>query len=203
MTALRADYETAVVAAITAAQLDVDLGGPAGGYLRLVAAYNGPLAPDEDSPALLRLLENGTPSIGVTTGDGEYADIALRRRMSTLETTLELLVCSANLRSHEAQLRGDGIASDPGIYQIIEDLRAVLFGEELGVDGVGYANPAAEQAIIRAEHMTVWRLSYAVRMDANRPAITGDDYASARTDVNQAGDDTADPITRSDRIFGS
>jgi hypothetical protein len=202
MTALRTEYEDAVIDAIKLALLAETLpSGATGGYLKLVTRYNGPLNPTEDNAALKRLLENGTPSLGVVTGDGEYDEITVRRRKGTLETSLELLLCSANLRDHESHLTGDGVDNDPGIYQTIEDIRAILFGEELDIDGAGFANPRSEGAILRTQHLTVWRLTYDLKMDALRPApdADADDYLTMRTLINQADDATADPITTSDR----
>jgi hypothetical protein len=200
LTALRKSYEDAVITALETALLAETLpGGATGGYVKLVTPYNGPLAPTADDPQLRRLKENGTPAIGVTTGDGDYSDIALRQRKSTLNAALELLVVCSNYRGAEEHNRGDGIDDDPGVYQLIEDIRNVLFGEELGVDGAGFALPAAEAVVLRTAEETVWRLSYDVDFDANRPApdADADDYAELETQVNNAEDATIDPITTS------
>jgi len=201
MSSLFEQLEDAVITALTPLKLSA-LGGGASGYLRAVRPYQGGLDPAADDEDLNRVLSGASPAVLVTIGDGgSYGDVTLSRSVCDLTTTLEVLIISSNLRSPEAQARGDvsdGTGDDPGIYEIIEDVRDKLFGVEMGVDGVGFLIPSAHQAVQRGGDKAIWLLSFSVDMDAKKAAYSGDYYETIRSSVNNADDDTADPIAQGD-----
>ena len=168
------------------------------GYLQTIKVYQGALDPDpDDDPDVARVAQGRSPAVLVTTGDGDYRDITLPLREATLETTVELLVFSSNLRSHEAKARGDGISRDPGIYQIIEDIRRLLFGVELGVPGVGYLRPRSERPVVRTGSRAIWRLTYDVTLDVSAadPEADAGPLREREIRAHRPGDDR--PVVRS------
>jgi len=201
MSSLFEQLEDAVITALTPLLLSA-LGGGASGYLEAVRPYQGDLSPQADDEDLNRVLGGASPAVLVAIGDdGSYGDVTLSRSMCDLKTTLEVLIVSANLRSPEAKARGDvsdGTGDDPGIYEIMEDVRGLLFGVEMGVDGVGFLIPSASTAIQRGGEKAIWRISFDVDMDAKKAAYSGDYHTSIRQSVNNADDDTADPIAQGD-----
>lgn len=201
MTALRTLVEDKVVELLSPLLLEGLPGGDVGGYLASVQPYPGDLRPAEDNPDFRALLAAGTPCIGVTTGDGAYGDIRLARLDADLDFTVELLVVSGNRRSADARIRGDGLSTDPGIYQVIEDIRALLSWIDLGVDGAGGVRPASERAVIRGRDLTVWHLVWDITGDVvqPRPDELDDYYESIRNRVNDAdGSGDADPLVEGD-----
>jgi len=192
---MRTLVEDAAVAALVPLLVE-DLGGAAGGYLKKVAAYQGSLSPQENDRDLAELLLNGTPCIGVTTGDGDFGEHTMGDRpQATLGFLLHLLVASGNQRSDEAKARGDGISSDPGLYQISEDIRAKLW-LDLGVAGAGITRPRAEVPILRSGKLALWRYDYSIDTDATAAdpdagAVTLDSY---EIQVNEPDETAANPV---------
>lgn len=196
MTAMRTLVENAVVTALTPL-LDPNLGGAAGGYLRKVAAYQGPLsnARPED-PEVKLLIERGTPCIGVATGDGAYDTFSgAQRENADLGFSIELLVLCGNQRNDVSKARGDGISDDPGAYEILEDVRALLW-LDLGVTGAGIARPRSETALVRSGELAIWLVSYAIDTDALMadPAAGATVITDRDVNANNADDDAADPV---------
>jgi len=168
------------------------------GYLTAVVPYNGDMSPDEDDPAFMRLVQNGTPVVAVSMGPGSYDDVALMHRFARQDTVLEILIVCGNLRSHEAHLRGDSIDDDPGLYEIEEDIRDAIWGLPLGVTNVGVADPLNTSAVMQGERFTAWLLTYKVPIHVEAAEWDPDAgyYETIRTDVNNQEDDTADPVVR-------
>ena len=191
----RGDIEDAVITAIEALKQDqVD------GYLTAVVPYNGDTSPDEEDPAFMRLVQKGTPVVGVTTGPSAYDDVTLHHKFAKQDTTIEVLVVSGNPRSHEAHLRGDNIDGDPGLYAIEEDIRDAVWGAVLGVSNVGIPDPLNTAAVLQGERFTAWLLTYKIPIHVEAPEWDPDAgyYETIRTDINNADDDTADPVVRGD-----
>lgn len=201
MTALRTLVEDKVVELLETLLLETLPDGEAGGYLASVQPYPGDLSPTAEDPDFKALLAAGTPCIGVTTGDGTYGDVRLARLDADLDFTVELLVVSGNRRSADARIRGDGVSADPGIYQVIEDVRALLSWIDLGVEGAGGVTPVSERAVIRGRDLTVWHLVFDITGDVvqPRPDELDDYYETIRNRVNDAnGSGDADPLVEGD-----
>jgi len=171
-----------------------------GRYLKAIEPYNGPLAPEADDHDLVRVLLGRAPAVLVSTGSGDYDRVNIRRRMAQLDIQVELLVLSGNLRSGESRNRGDGFDPDPGVYQIIEDVREHIFGIELGVRGVGWLVPAGERPVIRSPALGAWQLTYQVYTDAHHalPGANDPEYQRTRTGVSLVEDERANPIIEFD-----
>lgn len=198
----RKAIEDAAIAALADLLLQ-DLGGAATGYLKKVAPYAGELrSPDPEDVELKQLIENGTPCIGVSTGSGSYDRFtASDRPWADHSLTLELLIVSGNFRGAEERNRGDGgLGADPGIYQVMKDVRDLLWSSDLGADGAGGARPVSEDPVVRTSSITAWHVIYAITADAQAadPEATDTEIATIHTEVNNADDDTADPIVEAD-----
>jgi len=169
VTALRTRLEDGVIAALTPLKAPA-LGGALGGYLHTLAAYNGELEGRqfEDVKGALR---QGAPAVLVFTTDGEYDAIDIRRRKATARIRVELLAVSANYRGREERTRGDGGANDPGLYQLVEDVRNRLQGNDLDVAGAGPLTPVNEKVHAQRPDLCVWRLAYSVDADAFAPEL--------------------------------
>lgn len=173
-------------------------GGAAGGYLNAVELYSGDVRPQEDDDALKELLQGGMPCVGVMTGAGNYGDFRQRHLDGEIELVVDVLVVSGNLRSRAARNRGDvtGPPGDPGAYAIMEDVRRLLFTDDLGVDGAGGATPVVEEPVLRTPAMTIWHMAFAITGDVAQPAPDADDIdlETIHNSVNLAEDDSADPV---------
>lgn len=198
---MRKSIEDAVIAALADLQLP-GRGGAAGGYLCSVQPFAGDFArPDPTDIELTQLMHGGAPCVGVGTGDGNYSDIRTARLDAELGLTIEMIVVSTNARGAEERNRGDGgLGTDPGIYQIIEDIRARLFSPDLGVAGAGGATPVRESPAVRTAEITVWHLVYEIEADVVQadPAANDPDLTTIRTNVNNQSDPAADPIVQGD-----
>lgn len=167
MTALRTQLEDAVIR-----QLGTLLRGSPGGYAQTIAPYKGVLDPSRQDDHFQRVTRGALPAILVSTADGAYDNLTMGRK-GDLDFDLALLVASGNLRSLEDANRGDGsLSNDPGIYQMIEDIRERLFRRELNVPGVGWLLPANEVTVQRAHDRSVWLLTYAVESDVDHISET-------------------------------
>jgi hypothetical protein len=197
MTAIRAQLEDAVLRELLPLKAD-----QSGGYLQTLDFYAGELSPTREDPDFQRVSQGAMPAVLVTTGDGDYNEYGTGRR-AQLNFRLELLVASGNLRSGEVRIRGD--LADPGIYQIIEDIRQRLFRRELGVAKVGWLLPIAETPVLRSSDRTIWQISYNVDTDASHPPVEDElgNYTSIHSEVNlPAGvGDAANPIAEFDNTL--
>jgi len=202
MPALRTQIEDAVIAALTPL-LKPGKGGAADGYLVTLKPYQGPPSPESDD--VKRLLDGGGPALLVTTEDAGYDEITMRRR--TAEMTLQIVIyaLSNHTRNFEARARGDvrstQLSEDPGLYQLMQDVRDRLFGANLGIECVRRPYPLSENSLARAGDWGVWRLVYEVDADieADNPLAEAPYVTEMGIDANLAGDDTADPIVEADR----
>jgi hypothetical protein len=184
--AVRADIERAVVATLS------PLLTASGGYLAAIEVYRGEL--DEASlDQVFELIAGRVPAILVATGVGRYRSIQVQRRRASQDLRVELLLLSGSLRSLETRTHGEVPGSppqaDPGIYQMIEDVRARLFASDLGLDGVGLLEPHDEVPLLQRPELSVWRVAYDVTVDAFQPALSeaGPDLTEVGARVNLAG----------------
>jgi hypothetical protein len=200
--ALRTQIEDAVIAALTPLKLP-GKGGGAQGYLATLKPYQGPPTPESDD--VKRLLDGGGPALLVTTEDARFFDWTPRRRLAEVTFELVVYLLADHQRGFEARARGDVRSSetgkDPGVYQIIEDVRGLLFGADLGLDCVKRPRVTSETSLGRATDWAVWRLAYEVdaTVEGVNPLAAAVYATELAIDVNQAGDATADPVVEADR----
>jgi hypothetical protein len=171
------------------------------GYLEALEPYQGSLDPAEDDPDLNRVLQGRAPAVLVTTGDGDYDGVVIDRRRADWNVTLELLLVSAHLRSSLARARWDGIGGDPGIYQMIDDVRDRLFGKELAAAGAGTLIPLGYQALSRSGGKTLWRASFRIACDAIAPEPDPGSWDVIRQRINDVVDPLTNPILEADTSF--
>ena len=147
-----------------------------GGYFQTLAPYNGSPTPDREDPDFQRATQGGIPACLVMVGDAEYENRTMGGRVADLEMELLILIASCNLRNPEARNRGDLSSQDPGIYQMIKDIRGLLYNVPLeGVFGACRARPILQGAVLRGRDRTVWLLTYAFNTDVVEERLDADD----------------------------
>lgn len=110
--------EAAIMASIAGAGLP---------YLRTVATYGGEL--DEDLATAIRRF----PAVWVAfKGEGEAQPVNTAKSVYRVPATWTVLVAARNLRSEAATRKGNKVSV--GTYQMLADLRALLAGQDLGLE---------------------------------------------------------------------
>lgn len=171
MKSIREQIEDAVITAIKTALDQVT--NPAAGYLGLVGEYNGELEDREHGVEdLIRRINGQFPAVLVEAGGGPVIAENAARRNFTRVVSLDLYVCSNNLRSRESRTRNDAAfaaatSRDPGIYQIVEHLHDLIAGDDFSLVGVGPSEPQSETSVVKATEICVWQLSFEFKTDAN------------------------------------
>lgn len=118
-------------------------------YLQTVRNYNGEVHgddPDQVKDALL----GQEPAILVASG-GSASEDNVNRFYSREIVEIELYLISRNLRSPETRTRGEA-----GIYQMLEDVRALLKGFNPQVPGVGLLSPGRSKPLARSKGWCIW-----------------------------------------------
>ena len=191
MSSKRQRIEDAIVA-----RLEQRLGVPNGGYLQLVAPYNGEIDQVEGPDDLRRALRGLSPAVLVGTGSGVYENQSVSKTRWKNSLSIELLVASDHRRTREDRLRADVVAdtdptADPGIYQIIEDILTAIAGDCFGIEGVGRIDPVREDVLLQADDLTVWRVTYETMTDAIVDKRDHDEqqFTSYEIDGNLVDDD--------------
>lgn len=165
MPSVRENLEVAVQTAL-APLLVSGLGGGATGYLRRVAPYVGDIVADAKIEDLRESLSGRTPAVFFLTDQGTYRLIDLEQRKADRQLDVRFYIVSGSLRTKESRTQGGlGTDVDPGIYQMLEDLRFKLYGKELGVDGVGFLSQKSERMHVFAPDLTIWEAIYNVDTD--------------------------------------
>ncbi len=174
-----------------------------GGYLRAVKPYQGSLTPSADDEDLNRVLLGQSPAILVTTGDSTFERDTVSNRKSTRDLELHLIIVSSMLRSQEAKARGDDQSRDPGVYRILEDCVRQLMMKEFLVTGASFALPRSETVIARDADKAIWLFTWGIKTDVIATAADelDGDYATLRGQINNADDDTIDPVIEFDRTL--
>lgn len=171
MGSVRQTIEDAAIAALKA-----KIGRPYAvtGYALAIEPYNGELTEAKGVDDFKRILRGRSPAVLLSAGSAALSSLSSQRTRFTRIVTLELFLVSAHQRTREHRLRQDAASvanatRDPGIYQICEDVEAVLAGNDLGVAGAGPLMPKSEDALLQVEELTVWRLVYECQTDAFLP----------------------------------
>lgn len=96
-------------------------------YLRTVATYGGEL--DDDLATAIRRF----PAVWVAfKGEGEGQPLNTAKSVYRVPATWTVLVAARNLRSEAATRKGDKV--NVGTYQMLVDVRALLAGQDLGLE---------------------------------------------------------------------
>lgn len=181
------------------------------GYLRTLRVYAGDLTPSREEEDFQRVTQGNLPGVLVSTGEGTYERLTMGRK-ADLHFNIELLVGSCNLRSQEDRFRGDGISRDPGIYQILDDIRDRLFQRPLSgrrtettePENIGacIARPISEAPVLRSNDRSIWLATYNVHADAieDKLDILDSEYSLIQSDINfpEGDDDPANPVIEFD-----
>ncbi len=176
-----------------------------GSYLKYVGPYAGEMAGLEGAEDPRRVLQGQTPAILVTTGNAEvepYGNAATRFIRNIT------LVCYAISQSGDVQENRTRMSApaktnerlDPGVYKIMEDMYAVLAGNDFGVSGVGRCVPQSEQRVYRSEDFEAWSVEFSVRIDSNlNPRDFGDCLLTgASVEINEQVLEVENPMVISD-----
>jgi len=180
LSSLRQTIEDAVIASIgNAVGRECN---PGSGYLHLVGPYNGELDQTDGPQDLIRRIRGRFPAVLVSAAAATLRSESTTRTRFVREMTFEVYIASDHMRSRESRLRSDEAANqdsncDPGIYQIVEDLSALISGNDFDLDCVGYFDPSREEVLLQEDGFTVWRLQFTVKMDAH---VKSRDFGNAR-----------------------
>jgi hypothetical protein len=195
-TSLRGALEDAVVARLTPLLLPI-YGGDAGGYLEALTVWAGNESPDTDDEQVLRFLNGRSPAVLVMAGDAQWDRESIGVGTARKTVDILLLVVSQNAGGPLAQVRGDGFSADPGLWAIGEAIDGRLMGWPPGVDFCGPLRPVNES---RQEPTEDPRVMFQIRYqtEANLtgydPDEDGTELNTIRGRINEATDDTANPV---------
>lgn len=127
--------------------------GGLGYRLRTVASYGNEL--DDDVDRVIKAF----PAVWVTYL-GEHAPLDIGGGAWRAAARFAVLVAASNRRNERATRHG--ASGEPGAYQIVEDLRTLLCGEDLGLDAAEVVQPAGVEPRANgkfgAAHMAVYAL---------------------------------------------
>jgi hypothetical protein len=177
------------------------LGGDEDGYLEALEPWQGDDLPRGGDEDLNRILQGRAPAVMITTGDGEYSNESIGFETTRHTVDLLILIVSQNLRSKEAQARGDGFSSDPGLYQLQEDVFDRLEGWQPGVDFIGRLRAVDHSRNLPIDDPRLMRrLRYRTWMDIepNPPDSGDEDLLTIKGQINNVDDDAADPVIEFD-----
>lgn len=126
--------EDAILARIAGAKLP---------YLKTLATYGGEL--DDDLGEAVRRF----PAAWVAfKGEGESQRLTTSGSVYRIPSTWVVLVAARNLRNEAATRRGDKVRV--GSYQMLLDVRALLAGQDFGLD-IGNLRPGRTQSLTNAK----------------------------------------------------
>jgi hypothetical protein len=135
--------------------------------LRAVRTFSGNLSADLDD--VKRMTGGQLPAVLITTSRADYHAIQTQRRRHSKNVQLQLLVISPSLRSREEARRDDVGGGSAGIYLLMEYLCEALQGLDPTLPGVGRIEPASEEEFAVQPDVAVWRMTFTVPVDVNRP----------------------------------
>ena len=139
-----------------------------GRYLEKVDHYNGELTALRAVEQVMRDLLGQAPAVLVVTDTSQARERALNRKRMEETIQVSLLVISANPRSHVSRKVADvsavqNLTADPGINQILSDVRQVLLQGRL-IEGARRLRHVSDTAVIEEKEMTGWRSLYEIQV---------------------------------------
>jgi hypothetical protein len=183
MGALRTHVEAELVRALH--PLDVR-------YKASVKLYNGEFSKADDLDQIRAALDSPLPLILLSTSNATYRLLNTERNRAAQDLTIEMLVASGSLRSRDERTTGGMLlGADPGIYTLLEGIRNILFGSDLGLSGCGYLAPSIEEPWVHRPDLCIWRITYQTTLDAARPAADDADVTTVHGHVNLSSSESA------------
>lgn len=136
-----------------------------GGYLVKIDRYNGEIKAGASDDEIFEALGGSVPALLLQTGSATYALESVKRSRTRTRLEVDVMIASGHLRSHEARNIGDeasvhDASSDPGIYQIMADVAALLKSRPLGVAGVGTLRLRTEENAKQTSALTAWVMRF-------------------------------------------
>jgi phage gp37-like protein len=130
-------------------------------YLRTVATYGGEL--DDNLAETIRRF----PAVWLAfQGEGEGQRLATSGSVFRIPATWVLLVAARNLRNEAATRKGDKV--NVGTYQMLRDLRALLVGQDFGLD-MDNLRPGRVRSLVnarfQAQGVSVYSMEWHTRYD--------------------------------------
>jgi hypothetical protein len=162
---------------------------PRNGYLRTIGPYNGEIDESDGADDFRRRIRGQLPAVLVSAGEAALDSQSTTKRKFVRVLDTEIFCASNHRRSRENRLRADVVSegdasADPGIYKIVEDIQTLISGSLLDVDGVGPMMPTREEVLLQLADLTVWRLTYRIRIDANVELISFGDQPLESYELN-------------------
>ncbi len=187
---IRTRVENATVRLLAPLLCDED-----GGYAALIRPYAGDISPGREEQDWQRATQGAHPAILVSSLDGTYENRTMGR-VADYVLDMLILVGSTNVEAQTAQTQGDNQRSvDPGIFQMIDDVRERLFNRPLeGAAGACTMRPISDAPVLRSPDRMIWGLVYQARVDAVQDDLEDEDgdYLILQSTINfPAADDGA------------
>ena len=161
-----AEIEDALIAAISAAPLGYTLGK--------VASYGGELASDTQS---LAALIKSFPTIWVMfNGEETPKQLGTAQDKWWVKASFFILVATRNVRGERFTRHSANTTTEIGAYQISEDLRTLLIGQDLGLNIADF-NPGPIKSLFNkkllTESMAVFTVELKTQYVITQPADAG------------------------------
>lgn len=173
-----------------------------GGYLARIGMLPRVLksGSEEDVAFLWIALQGAVPALCVALGRMDLSPAGMGGEDYTGELEIAIYSVSQNLRALvDGRLSPDVVASadptaDPGIETMMEHVREILSGQELGIDGVHELRPRFEDELATGGDVSIWeqRFTAIVEVSVNPQRANSDLVTSIETQhVIDTGDDDA------------
>lgn len=146
----------------------------AGGYLAKIGMLPRPLKGESDDELafIWVALQGAAPSLCVALGSMPMSPIdGNEEYLGELEIAVYSL--SKNLRSLvDGRMSPDAVASgdptaDPGVETMLEHVREILCGQEIGIIGVHEIRPKSEDEVVTDGEGTLWEQRYTVLVEVS------------------------------------
>ena len=163
-----------------------------GGACACVKEYAGEferLQEDAAADDIKRAVGGRVPALLVAAGAGRYESLSVTRRREIGTLEFEVMVVAASLRSREARQRGGD-----GVYAVMRDVRDLLHGIELEVEGCSAPKLLTEEPMLHSTDLCVWKMTFtAQHYVKNEQQPEGGPITSLRSDgylheISGAGD---------------
>jgi phage gp37-like protein len=156
MTSVRAQIEDAIVERVSQLKPRIALVEPYDGEI-------GVLGLDE----IVATIGGKFPGVLVTAGKASYSDTKTNRRSGRKTIEVKMVVADRALRSRSDAQRA-GIGDEPGIFGVLDLIQGLLFGHDLGIDGVYRLEPYAEDVLFQSKDVVVWQVTYSAPTDVEK-----------------------------------
>lgn len=186
MTALRTLIEDDMLAALT------PLLKSEGEYLGTLKAYHGEITGIGGDKSLdeIRNLIGAMPAALIMTGGARFSNASMAADSAVVEMDCTVLCVTDNLRSRSKRARGDG--TDPGMWQMLEDLRERLQGYEVA-NGFARMVLQSEDEVLTLPDYSIWQIEFGLSGRVCAAEEESDDLEGIDSDIDDADDATDNP----------